>query len=58
MTEYEADSIIDFWGGVDSCKNLVSSWSSLPSGDWKDVVEKNYHISLIVKALEFKNEQV
>lgn len=58
MTEYRADSIIGFWGGIDSCKNLVNSWNNMTDEGKKKSVEKNYHISQIVKALEFKNEQV
>ena len=58
MTEYEADSIIEFWGGVDSCKNLIRSYNNITDNSKMELVERDYKISLIVKALEFKNEQI
>ena len=56
MTEYKADSIIEFHGGIESCKNIVLSWNNIKDEKWKDQVRKNYNIDLIIEALGFKNE--
>ena len=58
MTEYKANSIIEFHDGIENCKNIVLSWNNIEDENWKDQVRKNYNIDLIIKALEFKNESV
>lgn len=54
MNKYECESIIEFWGGIESCKNLINSFNS--DGlceERKAAIERNYKISMIIEAVEF-----
>ena len=54
MTEHIANSIVIFWGGVDSAKSLCRSYLD-PSltEERKREVMKNYHINQIFEALDY-----
>lgn len=53
MNEYMANSIVSFWGGVDSAKSLCRSYLD-PNliEERKREVMKNYHINQIFEALD------
>ena len=54
MDKFEAESIVGFWGGIDSCKSLINSFNSkLLSKEKKEIIESNYKIKLMIEAVEF-----
>ena len=54
MNKYECESFIEFWGGIESCKNLINSFNADGLCDErKAAIEKNYKISMIIEAVEF-----
>ena len=53
MNKYECESVIEFWGGIESCKNLINSFNA--DGlceERKADIERNYKISMIIEAVE------
>ena len=54
MNKFEAESIVSFWGGIESCKSLINSFNSkLLSKEKKEIIESNYKMKLIIEAVEF-----
>ena len=54
MNRFEAESIVEFWGGIESCKSLINSFNSkLLSQEKRDIIESNYKMKLMIEAVEF-----
>lgn len=53
MNIYEAESVVNFFGGMLSCIEILSSYNVLDEDNiLKSEVYKNYHIDGLLKAVE------